>query len=161
MLPHKDLERQAAARKDTDRKLIAKLKKKNPREVDRLMHAAHTEVFACTDCLQCANCCRTTGPLFTDRDMERIAKHLRMKVVDFIATYLRVDEDGDHVLQQVPCAFLGDDNMCSIYDVRPKACREYPHTDREKQHQLFGLTLRNVAVCPAVADILDRVAKQV
>jgi Fe-S-cluster containining protein len=153
-----DLKRQAAARKDADRKLILKLKRTNPREVDRLLHAAHNEVFACTDCLQCANCCRTTGPRFTDRDMDRIAKHLRIKVVDLIATYLRVDEDGDHVLQRVPCAFLGDDNMCSIYDVRPKACREYPHTDREKQHQLFDLTLRNVAVCPAVAAILDRVA---
>lgn len=156
-----ELMRKAAARKESDRKLIAKLKKKNPREVDRLMHAAHTEVFACTDCLQCANCCRTTGPLFTDRDVDRIAKHLRMKAVDFIATYLRVDEEGDHVLQQVPCAFLGDDNMCSIYEVRPKACREYPHTDREKQHQLLNLTLRNVSVCPAVGQILDRVCREV
>ncbi len=155
------LQRQAAARKDTDRKLIAKLKKKNPRELDRVMHAAHAEVFACTDCLQCANCCRTTGPLFTDKDIDRIAKHLRMKAVDFIATYLRVDEEGDHVLQQVPCAFLGDDNMCSIYEVRPKACREYPHTDREKQHQLLNLTLRNVSVCPAVGQMLDRVATKV
>jgi Fe-S-cluster containining protein len=24
-----------------------------------------------------------------------------------------------------------DDNKCSIYEVRPKACREYPHTDRK------------------------------
>jgi Fe-S-cluster containining protein len=155
------LQRLAAARKESDLKLIAKLKKKNPREVDRVMHAAHAEVFACTDCLQCANCCRTTGPLFTHRDIDRIAKHLRMKAVDFIATYLRVDEEGDHVLQQVPCAFLGDDNMCSIYEVRPKACREYPHTDREKQHQLLNLTLRNVAVCPAVGQMLDRVATKV
>ena len=161
MVNPEDLQRLAAARKDTDRKLIAKLKKKNPREVDRLMHGAHAEVFACTDCLQCANCCRTTGPLFTDRDIDRIAKHLRMKAVDFIATYLRVDEEGDHVLQQVPCAFLGDDNMCSIYEVRPKACREYPHTDREKQHQLLNLTLRNVSVCPAVGQMLDRVATKV
>jgi uncharacterized protein len=161
MMNPEDLQRLAAARKESDRKLIAKLKKKNPREVDRLMHAAHAEVFACTDCLQCANCCRTTGPLFTDRDIERIARHLRMKAVDFIATYLRVDEEGDHVLQQVPCAFLGNDNMCSIYEVRPKACREYPHTDREKQHQLLNLTLRNVSVCPAVGQMLDRVATKV
>lgn len=161
MLNPEELIRKTAARKESDRKLIAKLKKKNPREVDRLMHAAHAEVFACTDCLQCANCCRTTGPLFTDKDIDRIAKHLRMKAVDFIATYLRVDEEGDHVLQQVPCAFLGDDNMCSIYEVRPKACREYPHTDREKQHQLLNLTLRNVAVCPAVGQILDRLGREV
>lgn len=161
MVNPQELKRKSAARKEADRKLIAKLKRKNPREVDRLMHTAHDAVFSCTDCLKCANCCRTTGPLFTDRDIDRIARHLRMKAVDFIAEYLRVDEDGDHVLQQVPCAFLGDDNMCSIYDVRPKACREYPHTDREKQHQLFALTLRNVAVCPAVGDMLDHLAARV
>jgi len=152
-----ELKRRAVARKESDRKLLARLKKKNPREVDRLFHEAHDAVFACTDCLRCANCCRTTGPLFTDRDIDRIARHLRMKAVDFIASHLRVDEDGDHVLQQVPCAFLGADNRCSIYDVRPKACQEYPHTDREKQAQLFGLTQRNVAICPAVGEILDRV----
>ncbi len=157
MVNPNDLTRQAAARKDADRKLLAKLKRTNPREVDRLMHTAHAEVFACTDCLQCANCCTTTGPLFTPKDIDRIAKHLRMKASDFEAKYLRVDEDGDHVLQQVPCAFLGTDNYCSIYEVRPKACRDYPHTDREKQHQLFPLTLINVAVCPAVSKILDKV----
>ncbi len=30
-----------------------------------------------------------------------------------------------------PCPFLGDDNYCSVYEARPKACREYPHTDRK------------------------------
>jgi Fe-S-cluster containining protein len=148
---------EAKTRHETDRKLLQRLKKKNPREVDTAFHQAHTEVFACTDCLQCANCCTTTGPLFTPKDIDRIAKHLRIKATDFIVKYLRVDEDNDYVLQQVPCAFLGTDNYCSIYDVRPKACRDYPHTDREKQHQLFALTLKNVAVCPAVSKILDRV----
>jgi len=157
MVDPEEQKRLAEARKKADRKLLDGLRKKNPREVDRMLHQAHDAVFACTDCLKCANCCRTTGPLFTDRDIDRIAKHLRLKSVDFIARYLRVDEDGDHVLQQVPCTFLGDDNMCAIYDVRPKACREYPHTDREKQTQLFALTLKNVAVCPAVASILDKV----
>lgn len=156
-----ELRRKAAARKESDKRLLRVLKRKNPREVDRLFHKAHEEVFACTDCLKCANCCRTTGPLFTDRDIDRISRHLRMKAVDFIATYLRVDEDGDHVLQQVPCAFLGEDNYCSIYEVRPKACREYPHTNREKQSQLFSLIMKNVEVCPAVGDILDKVALSV
>ncbi|MCB0387964.1 MAG: YkgJ family cysteine cluster protein, partial [Winogradskyella sp.] len=64
-------------------------------------------------------------------------------------TYLRVDEDNDYVLQSVPCPFLGADNYCSIYDVRPKACSGFPHTDRKKFHQISNLTLKNVAICPA------------
>ncbi|MFT6686082.1 MAG: Fe-S-cluster containining protein [Bacteroidia bacterium] len=120
----------------------------------------HEEVFACTDCLKCANCCKTTGPLFTQKDIERIAKHLKLKPGQFVEKYLRIDEDKDYVLQQVPCPFLAEDNYCGIYEVRPKACREYPHTDRNKMHQILNLTAKNVEICPAVYEIVERL-KQV
>ena len=108
--------------------------------LDKLIHPLHKEVFKCTDCLKCANCCKTTSPLFTDKDIIRIAKHVRLKPSKFTEKYLRIDEDRDYVLQSTPCSFLENNNYCSIYDVRPKACREYPHTDRIKQHQLLKLT---------------------
>ena len=142
------------------RPLVRRLKKANPRKVDGWFHMAHDEVFACTDCLQCANCCRTTGPRFTPKDIERLARHMRMTQHAFEVRFLRVDEDGDHVLQSVPCPFLGADNMCAVYDVRPKACREYPHTDREKQVQILGLAEKNAVICPAVAQILDKVRQR-
>ena len=66
------------------------------------------------------------------------------KEQQFIDAYLRVDEDNDYVLQSVPCTFLDADNYCMIYDVRPKACREFPHTDRKKFQQISNLTLKNV-----------------
>ena len=90
-----------------------------------------------------------------------IAKHFKMKVQPFIEQYLRVDEDGDHVLQSVPCTFLGADNYCSIYEVRPKACREFPHTDRKKFHQISNLTLKNVAICPAAYNIVEEIKQRV
>ncbi len=79
-----------------------------------------------------------------------------MKPRQFEEQFLRVDEEGDLVLQEVPCAFLGADNYCSIYEVRPKACREYPHTDRKKFHQISNLTLKNVAICPAAYNIVEK-----
>jgi hypothetical protein len=33
-----------------------------------------------------------------------------MKLLVFIDTYLRVEEDIDYILQKVPCPFLGEDN---------------------------------------------------
>jgi Fe-S-cluster containining protein len=132
-----------------------------PRALDRIMHEAHDKVFACTDCLECANCCKTTGPLLTDKDTVRIAKHLRMSAADFESEYLRVDEDGDHVFQSLPCPFLAGDNYCMIYEDRPKACKEYPHTDRVKQFQLIDLTLKNEKICPAVEQILPDVLSQI
>jgi Fe-S-cluster containining protein len=123
------------------------------------MHNLHDEVFNCTDCLKCANCCTTTGPLFTYKDINRIAKHLKLKPSVFTNKYLKIDEDNDFVLKQVPCAFLSEDNYCSIYNVRPKACQEFPHTDRIKQHQILKLTEKNVSVCPAVYEIVEKLKK--
>ena len=99
---------------------------------------------------------RHLNPLFTDKDIIRISKYLGLRPADFTYKYLRIDEDGDYVLQSLPCAFLAQDNYCSIYDVRPKACREFPHTNRIKQYQLLKLTQKNVEVCPGVYDIVEK-----
>ncbi|KAA3619019.1 MAG: YkgJ family cysteine cluster protein [Flavobacterium sp.] len=149
--------------KDThkeNKKFFAKLKQKPPKHLDSLMQELHDEEFRRTDCLECANCCKTTGPLFTDKDITRISKHLKMKPQKFIEAYLRIDEENDYVLQNVPCTFLGSDNYCSIYDVRPKACREFPHTDRKKFQQISNLTLKNVAICPAAFNIVEEMKRR-
>lgn len=147
--------------KEEQKKWLSQLKRVNPRKLDTLFHDAHEKAFSCIDCLECANCCKTTGPKFTNKDVSRISKHLRLKEVDFINQYLRVDEDNDMVLQSVPCSFLDSENYCSIYDARPKACREYPHTDRVKQHQLLKLHLTNIPICPAVEKIAEDVGERV
>lgn len=145
--------------KDTARdtkKFFQQLKKRPPKKLDEMVSDIHEEVFASTDCLTCGNCCKTTGPLFLRKDIDRIAKFLKMKPAQFETNFLKIDEENDWILQQVPCAFLGDDNHCSIYDVRPKACREFPHTDRKKIHQIAAITQKNVAICPAAFDIVEK-----
>lgn len=138
------------------RKVLEQIRRKPPKNLDYLAQELHDEVFEKVDCLACANCCKTTGPLFTEKDIERISKHLRMKPADFEKKFLRTDEDQDKVLQQVPCWFLNADNTCSIYEVRPKACREFPHTDRKKLYQINHLTIKNAVVCPAVYEFLEK-----
>ena len=142
-----------------NKKYLDKLKKKTPKNLDYVMQELHDAEFKKTDCLSCANCCKTTGPLFTLADIERIAKYLRLKPQQFIDNYLRIDEDKDYVLQSVPCPFLDQDNTCFIYDVRPKACREFPHTNRKKFQQISDLTLQNVAICPAAFNIVEEMKK--
>ncbi len=151
---------QVKFKRKENEQFFKRLKKMKPKVLDKLVHPLHDEVFECTDCLECANCCTTTGPLFTDKDIARIAKHLRIKPSEFVAKYLRIDEERDYVLQSVPCTFLGKDNYCSIYDVRPKACKEFPHTDRIKQSQLLKLTEKNVEVCPAVFEIVEKLKEE-
>ncbi|WP_159021419.1 YkgJ family cysteine cluster protein [Formosa sp. L2A11] len=157
----KNLPKEAKDKHNENTSFFKKLKKKPPKQLDYIMQELHDAEFKRTDCLECANCCKTTGPLFTDKDVERISKHFKMKPQRFIAQFLRVDEDKDYVLQSVPCTFLGADNYCSIYEVRPKACREFPHTDRKKFQQISNLTLKNVTICPAAFNIVEEMKKRI
>jgi len=149
----------AKQRGPENKKFLAGLKRKDPRRLDDAFHDLHDDVFAETDCLECANCCKTTSPIFYQTDIERVAKSLRMKPGDFIEKYLRIDEDKDYVLKSSPCPFLDGDNYCSVYEDRPKACREYPHTDRRKMVQILDLTYKNTLVCPAVLEIVRRLSE--
>ena len=155
-----NLAKEAKDKHIENKKYFDKLKKKPPKNLDYIMQELHNSEFKKTNCLDCANCCKTTGPLFTNADIDRISKHLRQKPQQFIEQYLRIDEDQDYVLQSVPCAFLDSDNACFIYDVRPKACREFPHTDRKKFYQIANLTLKNIPICPAVFNIVEEMKKK-
>lgn len=119
----------------------------------------HEEAFSKIDCLQCAACCKNYSPRFKTPDIKRISKHLRMKESAFIDAYLRLDEEGDYVVKQSPCAFLGADNYCSIYEVRPSDCERYPYTNEDVILKRPNLTLKNSTFCPAVYYVLERLLK--
>ncbi|QSE96173.1 YkgJ family cysteine cluster protein [Fulvivirga lutea] len=146
-------------RSKQNKKFLSSLKNKNPRLLDDGFHQLHDEVFEEIDCLECANCCKTTSPIFRDKDIERLASHFRIKPGEFIEKYLHLDSDNDYVLNSAPCPFLGVDNYCTVYEARPKACREYPHTDRKKMTGILSLTYKNTLVCPAVLEIVERIKK--
>jgi uncharacterized protein len=151
-----EFNKESLRQKTSNTAFFRKLKARPPRNLDALFHDCHEDVFSSTDCLSCANCCKTTSPIFYQRDIERAAKALRLKPGEFIDRYLKVDEEHDYVLKEAPCTFLDGENYCSIYDARPVACREYPHTDRKKMAQILDLTMRNTLVCPAVLKITDK-----
>lgn len=151
---------QALQKQKEHKKVLANLKRKPPKDLDYMVQETHDEVFEKIDCLQCANCCKTTGPLFVEKDIERISKHFRIKPAEFESKFLRTDEDQDKVLQDLPCWFLNTDNTCSIYEVRPKACREFPHTDRKKIYQINHLTVKNTLICPAAFEFVEQIKKR-
>lgn len=140
---------------EVHKKCIKKIKAKKPKQLDNLIHNLHIEKFKHIDCLKCANCCRGLGPRTTDKDIERLAKFLKIKVNDFIRQYLSIDEDNDYVFKEMPCPFLATDNYCIVYEQRPKACREYPHTDAKKMIKHLNLALKNAETCPVVYLILE------
>jgi Fe-S-cluster containining protein len=132
------------------------IKTANHQKVLKLLPELHDEAFTKVNCLECANCCRNYSPRFKTPDIKRISKHLDMKEGAFIAIYLRLDDDGDYVVKSSPCPFLGSDNFCGIYDVRPSDCARYPYTDEDVLLKRPQLTLKNSTVCPAVHYVLEK-----
>jgi hypothetical protein len=125
-------------------------------EPDDLAVELHRQAFHIVDCTRCANCCKTMDIRVSEEDVARIAGHLNMASAEFVERYAAVDEEGNRRFSQKPCPFLGEDDRCTIYAVRPTDCREYPHTDKE------GFTFRtygiadNSLVCPAVFYIIEQ-----
>jgi len=161
LTPHEQqtLHKNAKAAEPANKKLFKQLKQKTPANLDQVVHELHKEAFAQIDCTTCANCCKTTSPRFLPKDIERLARLFKMSPGQFIAQYLQLDSDGDYVLQTAPCPFLAPDNLCMVYDHRPTACREYPHTNDRKFHRHFNITLHNTFICPAVFRITEKLRK--
>ena len=132
------------------------LQKADKNKVLKLLPDLHEQAFEKVDCLQCANCCKNYSPRFKTPDIKRISKHLKMKEGDFIETYLRVDEDGDYVINSKPCSFLGADNYCTIYEVRPSDCERFPYTDEDVIIKRQTLTLKNSTFCPITYYVLEK-----
>jgi len=89
---------QARNERKANKKFFSKLKARPPKDLDEQFHDLHDEVFQETDCLECANCCKTTSPIFRDVDIDRLARHLGVKPGRLIDEHLHLDKDGDYVL---------------------------------------------------------------
>jgi len=137
-------------------KKLQALNKKDEKHLDALAEKYHNAFFETFDCLDCANCCKKLPPIVNETDMKRIAKNLKVRIKDFAFAYVIADEDDDLVLHPTPCPFLEKDNKCSIYEVRPKSCRAYPHIQDGffKNRKLHGA---NALYCPAVVYVLEKI----
>ncbi len=144
-------------KKSSDRQKIYKqfLSKAPKNKVLQQLPELHEAAEAAVDCLSCAACCKNYSPRFKTPDIKRISKHLRLKEGEFIEQYLRLDEEGDYVVNTKPCPFLGADNYCSIYEVRPSDCARFPYTGEDVLIKRPALTLKNASFCPMVYYVLE------
>lgn len=131
------------------------LKRADKNIVLKQLPQLHEEAFEKINCLDCAACCKNYSPRFKTPDIKRISKHLKMRESEFIDTYLKLDEDGDYVAKTTPCPFLGTDNFCSIYEVRPSDCIRFPYTDEDVLLKRQNITLKNSTFCPIVYYVLE------
>ena len=150
-------------KKSRERQKVYKqfLQRASKNEVLKRQPAIHEEAFNKVDCLGCANCCKNYSPRFKTPDIKRISKLLGLREGVFIEKYLKEDEEGDFVLQQTPCPFLGSDNYCSIYEDRPSDCRRFPYTDEDVLIKRTALTLKNSSFCPITYYTLEKLIQEI
>ncbi len=132
------------------------LKKVQVGKTVKRLPALHEEAFSKINCLDCAGCCKNYSPRFKTPDIKRISRHLKMKESQFIEQFLKLDEDGDYVVKSAPCPFLGENNACAIYDVRPSDCARFPYTDEDVLLKRQSITIKNSTFCPAVFYVLEK-----
>ncbi|HVX50125.1 MAG TPA: YkgJ family cysteine cluster protein [Chitinophagaceae bacterium] len=140
------------------RRFLGKVEKNPPRRLDKTMEEIDKEVWGETDCLSCANCCKTMTPTFTEKDIKRIAGHLQMTPDEFKNKWLHFEKkDKDWVNNKQPCQFLNlNDNKCSIYVVRPESCAGFPHLTKKKTVEYIHVHQQNVEYCPATYKMVER-----
>ncbi len=159
-----DLEKfkRKAARKRTE--LEGFLKKRDetvPVGFAKVVAQEDEQVWKNVDCTACANCCKTMTPTFTKADVKRIATHLRMTPKAFFEKWLLKEEDTGSIINAVqPCQFLVDDK-CSIYEVRPRDCAEFPHHNKRPFDLYNDTFIQNLHRCPATFDLVERLKKRV
>lgn len=93
------------------------------------------EIEESIDCRSCANCCRVATTRITDRDVEKLAKFLRVKQSEFLRDYTTESAEEGLILRrddQNGCVFLSG-NDCTVYEARPHTCVDFPHLVRGSQ----------------------------
>lgn len=99
---------------------------------DRILRRVAEGIEEQIDCTQCANCCRVATVQVSARDIDRLARRLRMARAKFVAEYTAESPGEGRVLRRDPaagCVFLSG-NECTVYDARPDICRRFPHLVR-------------------------------
>lgn len=101
------------------------------------LEGADTFAFSCHRGISCWNqCCHGADVTLAPYDILRLARHCSIRPAEFIARYtvptiweradlpvpkLKMGEDG-----KGPCAFLHEEDGCTVYADRSATCRYYP-----------------------------------
>jgi uncharacterized protein len=149
--------RKAESKHAANKKFLSFLSKRKIPKFDNVVHAIHKEVFEQIDCKKCANCCRVLGPRLNMTDIDRFAAVFRISESTFRQKYLRTDEDDDLVFKSMPCPFIEVNDLCSVYESRPRACRQYPHTDEKNVQTKLPRLVVNSLYCPAAVLIIEKI----
>jgi Fe-S-cluster containining protein len=130
---------------------------------DRILRRIAQDVEEQIDCTACANCCKLATVRLSERDIERLARHLRIPAARFLADYTVESATEGRILRRGAsgCVFLGG-NECTIYEFRPDICQRFPHLVRGQgsiASRMWEFVDR-ACYCPIVYNSLEAFKKE-
>jgi len=125
-------------------------------QLDRLVEQIRTDIEPRIDCVACNHCCRTLQVVVDRKDIARLAKRFGVPADHFAEEHVDTAPDGVQHLRSQPCPSLGNDGACTVYEDRPKACRDYPYVDTPRFRTRSLTILENVPHCPIVFNVWER-----
>ena len=159
----KKYQRRAARKKKDLVKFMRKVGKSKTRGILKITAEVDQEVWKEVACLDCANCCKKMTPTYTRKDVNRIASHFNMTYKEFYDKWLKTDSNKDIINKKTPCQFLGKDNKCTIYSIRPADCAGFPHfTRKDFRYQAKEKTIiNNISYCPASLVFIEKLQARI
>ena len=131
---------------------------------ERRLRRLAEEIESQIDCTQCANCCREGEAGVSAREIEKLAKFVGVSREEFREQFTMLAGDGELILKRTEkagCVFLKD-NLCTVYEARPKSCSQYPHLVRGDGSIASRMWLmpERAIYCPIVYNWMEAVKKQ-
>jgi hypothetical protein len=131
---------------------------------DRILRRIAEEIEGQIDCTQCANCCKVANTQISERDVERLARYLRIQPAKFLADYTSKDDEGETILRRTEeqgCVFL-DGTTCTVYEARPETCQRFPHMVRGSGSIASRMWqfIDRACYCPIVYNSLEAFKKE-
>ena len=128
--------------------------------VERQFRHAAEEIHDAIDCRACAECCRVTEVQLAERDVQTLARHLRIPPARFLEQYTAEGSEGELILKRTEagCVFLSG-NECTVYEARPGNCERFPHLLRGSgslESRMWQFVDR-ATYCPIVYNWMERV----
>ena len=129
-------------------------------ELDAVVKTTTDEIWKQIDCTTCAHCCKSLKIVVDNKDIARLAQHFNTSAREFSKQYVAVAEDKTKYFSSLPCPFLGQDNRCTVYEIRPEACRDYPYLYEQHFRSRSMSMIENTATCPIVFNVWDSLKQQ-
>ncbi len=144
-------------------RFLRRLEKNPPKKLDAICRDLSVEVWQEIDCTTCGNCCKKMTPTFSTKDITRIAAHVNMSRREFREKWLYYDKkDEDWMNVSRPCQFLDlNTNLCSIYEVRPADCANFPHLIKRGMKDYVHLHRQNIQYCPATFKMVEKMMNRI